>query len=59
MKCRIKKVDKDIYFNKHIGMAMCPNHWTFRDGAKVYLDGRKAQGEIKKYKLKNVEVEYE
>lgn len=59
MKCRIKKVDRDSYFNKHIGLEMCPNHWTYKENAKVYNDGRKAQGEIKRYKLRDVEVEYE
>ena len=59
MKCRIKRKDRNVYFNKHIGLAICLNHWTYRDSAKVYDDGRKAQGEIKKYKLKNVVVEYE
>ena len=59
MKCRIKKVDRDVYFNKNIGTAICPNHWTPRYEAKVYNDGRKAQGEIKRFKLKNVEVVYD
>ncbi len=59
MKCRIKKVDKEVYFNKHLGLATCLNHWTYREDAKVYTDGRKAHGEIKRFKLKNVEVVYE
>lgn len=59
MRCRIKRKDKEIYFNKNIGLSMCLNHWTTRYEAKVYSDGRKAQGEIKKYKLKNVEVVYD
>ena len=59
MRCRIKKKDKEIYFSKHLGFPICPNHWTSRYEARVYTDGRKAQGEIKKYKLKDVEVVYE
>lgn len=59
MRCRIKKVDKEVYFSKHLGFASCLNHWTNKYEAKVYNDGRKAQGEIKRYKLKNVEVVYE
>ena len=58
MKFRIKRIGNDSYFNKHLGIGMCLNHWTYKEEAKVYTDGRKAQGEIKKYKLKNVEVEY-
>lgn len=57
MKCRIKKENSDAYFNKNISTRV--NHWTYRDEAKIYDDGRKARGDIKKYKLKNVEVEYD
>ena len=59
MRCRIKRVDREVYFNKHIGIEGCFNRWTYRDEAKVYNDGRKAQGEIKRFKLKNVGVVYE
>lgn len=55
MKCRIKRTNSDSYFNKNIGFQ---NHWTYRDESKLFNDGRKARGEIKKYKLKNAEVEY-
>lgn len=57
MKCRIKKVDKDVYFKKHIGIEMCPNHWVYRDDAKVFNSVAEARTTIKLCKLKNVEVE--
>lgn len=59
MKCRIKKVGKDSYFNKHLGIAMCPNHWTPRRECKVFASKEKAEAIIEKYNLKDVEVECE
>ena len=58
MKCRIKRINSDSYFNKHLGIEMCPNHWTYREGAKIYNRVAYARQVIKQYKLKNVEVEY-
>lgn len=57
MKCRIKKVDRDSYFNKHIGLESCPNLWGYRDNAKVFNSVAEGRIAIKLYKLKNVEVE--
>lgn len=57
MKCRIKKVGKDSYFNKHLGIAMCPNHWTPRRECKVFNSVAEARATIRLCKLKNVEVE--
>ena len=55
MKCRIKRIGNDSYFNKNIGFQ---NHWTYREEAKVYNLVSYARQVIKQYKLKNVEVEY-
>lgn len=55
MKCRIKRINSDAYFNKNIGFQ---NHWTYRDEAKVFSLVSYARQVIKQYKLKNVEVEY-
>ena len=33
MRCIIKKLNNDSYFNKNIGFQ---NHWTFRDEAKEF-----------------------
>lgn len=57
MKCRIKRIDRDSYFNKHLGLEMCPNLWTYRDNAKVFNSVAEARATIKLFKLKNVEVE--
>lgn len=57
MKCRIKKIGRDVYFNKHVGIAMCPNLWTYRDEAKTFNSVAEGRATIKLYKLKNVEVE--
>ena len=68
MKCYIKrcKINSDGeksfagYFAKHLGLGMCQNHWVqLRHEAMLFKDGRKAQGIIKKYKLKDCEVEYD
>ena len=46
------------YFNKNLGKN--DNHWVqVRTEALLFTDGRKARSTIKKYKLKNCEVEYE
>lgn len=54
MKCRIKRVDNDSYFNKNIGFQ---NHWTYVNEAKVFGSVADARATIKVFKLKNVEVE--
>jgi hypothetical protein len=57
MECRIKRIDRDIYFNKHLGIAMCPNHWAPRRECRVFNSVAEARATIKLCKLKNVEVE--
>lgn len=57
MKCRIKRIGRDSYFNKHLGIAMCPNLWAYRDEAKIFNSVAEARTTIKLCKLKNVEVE--
>ena len=57
MKCRIKRIGNDSYFNKHLGIGMCPNHWTYKDSAKVFNSVAEARTTIKVYKIKNVEIE--
>lgn len=57
MKCRIKRVNRDSYFNKHIGIEGCPNLWCYRDNATIFESVAEGRLMIKKYKLKNVEVE--
>lgn len=61
MKCWIKRTKDDEfrgYFEKNLWKNQ--NHWVqLRQEAKEFNDGRKARGIIKKYKLKNCEVEYE
>lgn len=55
--CYIKR--NNMYFSKHLGFNIQLNHWVVDErDAKVYYDGRKAQADIKKYKLKNCTVEY-
>ena len=58
MKCRIKRINSDSYYNKHLGIGICPNHWTYRDEAKIFSSVAEARAIIKVYKLKDVEVEY-
>jgi hypothetical protein len=48
-----------MYFNKHLGIGMCPNHWTYKEESKLYDRVAYARQVIKQYKLKNVEVEYD
>lgn len=55
MKCRIKRIGNDSYFNKNIGFQ---NHWTYKEESKLYMTVAYARQVIKQYKLKNVEVEY-
>ena len=54
MKCRIKRIDNDSYFNKNIGFQ---NHWTYRNEAKVFDNVPEARATIKVYKIKNAEIE--
>ena len=57
MKCRIKRTNSDSYFNKNISTGV--NHWTPRRECRVFKDDEQANKIIEKYKLKNVEVEYD
>lgn len=57
MKCWIKRIDRDSYFNKHIGIDICPNLWTYKSEAKLFDSVAEARATIKVYKLKNCEVE--
>ena len=63
---------KDIYFREFISINKVISKYTLKpvelsnccwtddkQNAKVFNDGRKVRGLIKKYKLKNVEIEYE
>ena len=54
MKCRIKRVDNDSYFNKNIGFQ---NHWTYINEAKVFDSVADARAIIKVHKIKNAEIE--
>lgn len=55
MKCRIKRKDKDSYFNTHIATNV--NHWEDKVNAKVFNTIAEARTTIKIYKLKNIEIE--
>lgn len=55
MKCRIKRIGNDSYFNKNISSGI--NHWTYRDSAKVFNSVAEGRATMKIYKLKNVEIE--
>lgn len=57
MKCWIKKSNSDAYFEKHIGVEMCPNKWTYKQDAKLFDNVAEARATIKVYKLRNCEVE--
>ena len=60
MKCYIKTncMNKDMYFAKHIGLDICPNHWVLnKDEAKLFDSVEQARKAIKKYNLKRCEVE--
>lgn len=54
MKCRIKKINKEAYFDKNIGFQ---NHWVYRDSAKIFDSVAEARAIIKVYKIQNVEIE--
>lgn len=55
MKCRIKRIGNDSYFNKNISVGI--NHWVYREEAKVFDSVAEAKAIIKVYKLKNIEIE--
>lgn len=57
MKCWIKRLNSDAYFEKHVGVEMCPNKWTYKSEAKLFDSVAEARATIKVYKLKNCEVE--
>lgn len=57
MKCWIKRLNRDVYFENHIGVEMCPNKWTYKTDAKLFDSVAEARATIKVYKLKNCEVE--
>ena len=57
MKCYIKSINYDVYFNKHIIDNM--NHWTSKSEARLFKTVKKARECIKRYKLKNIEIEKE
>jgi hypothetical protein len=46
-----------MYFNKHLGIGMCPNHWTYKDSSKVFNSVAEGRAAMKVYRLKNVEIE--
>ena len=56
MKCWIKRLNRDVYFENHIGVEMCPNKWTYKSEAKLFDSVAEARATIKVYKLKNCEV---
>lgn len=55
MKCYIKRINNDTYFNKNLGENF--NHWTPKREAKEFESVADARATMKIYKLKNVEVE--
>lgn len=55
MKCYIKKIGNETYFNKNIATRM--NHWTPKIEAKLFDSVADARAIIKIYKLKNIEIE--
>lgn len=57
MKCWIKRNNSDAYFEKHIGVEICPNKWTYKPEAKLFDSVAEARATIKVYKLKNCGVE--
>lgn len=54
MKCRIKRVGNDSYFNKNIGFQ---NHWAYINEAKVFDSVAEARATMKIFKIKNAEIE--
>ena len=57
MKCRIKRLNNEMYFNKHLGIEICPNRWSFKEEAKIFNTVAEARATIKLFKIKNCEVE--
>ena len=57
MKCWIKRLNSDAYFEKNLGIEMCPNKWANKQNAKLFDSVAEARAIIKVYKLKNCEVE--
>lgn len=55
MKFRIKRIKNDTYFNKHIANNI--NHWTYKEEAKMFNNYKQAENTIKKFNIKNVEIE--
>lgn len=55
MKCLIKSIKTGVYFEKHLFNKQ--NHWLNKIDAKIFDSVKDARETIKKYKLKNVEVE--
>ena len=55
MKCRIKRVGKNTYFERNIDKNF--NHWVLLRDAKIFTTVFIAKEMIRKYKLKNVEIE--
>lgn len=55
MNCRIKRVGGQLYFKNNVDKNI--NHWVYREEAKVFSTVFMAKDIIKKYKLKNVEIE--
>lgn len=55
MKCFLKRIGNDSYFNKNLFIGQ--NHWTPKKEARLFKSVDEARKIIKKYKLKNVEVE--
>ena len=56
MKCWIKRLNSDAYFQKHVGVEMCPNLWTYKAYAKIFDTVAEAKATIKVYKIKNCMV---
>ena len=55
MKYKIKRIGKDVYFARNICKNI--NHWVCREEAKIYSTVFMAKDDIRKYKLKNIEIE--
>lgn len=54
MKCRIKRINNDSYFDKNLGFQ---NHWTYKEESKLFNSVAEGRAAIKLYKLKNVEID--
>ena len=55
MNCMIKRVKGGLYFARNIDKNF--NHWTSKNEARVFSAIFIAKDTIKKYNLKNVEIE--